>query len=54
MRSLIEGELAPFLAPDVRAGSPEPRATLDGPPIILPPAAAQPCRWRCMSWQRIP
>jgi PAS domain S-box-containing protein len=36
LRALVEGELAPFV------GEGSPRAELDGPPMMLPPGAAQP------------
>jgi PAS domain S-box-containing protein len=39
VRALLLGELAAFLSPS--AGTAAPRADLDGPPVTLPPAAAQ-------------
>ena len=39
LRALLEGELTAFLAPV--DGQDMPQVTLEGPPVMLPPAAAQ-------------
>ncbi|WP_207538801.1 HWE histidine kinase domain-containing protein [Sabulicella rubraurantiaca] len=38
LQALVEGELAPFLAP---SGGPQPRARLSGPPLVVAAEAAQ-------------
>ena len=47
LRTLLEGELAPFLA----EGAGAPRARLTGPPVLLWPAAARRFPWHSMSWR---